>query len=145
MISDKQINEIGQDLQMGMRCFLNPTSDEVLIHPDFLRMAEADKEPWADVLEELEENFHKYCEIENLSSHDSFRIMEDFIETVHDKRFQKSLISSLNRNNPFRNFKNLIENSNTYRLKWFAFRDQRYFEWVKQQIDSFYNANRGSL
>jgi hypothetical protein len=145
MISDKQINEIGQDLQMGMRCFLNPLNDEVLIHPDFLQLPESDEEPWADVMEELETNFHKYREIGNLSSHDSFRIMDDFIETVDDKRFQERLINALNRNHPFGNFKNLIENSSVYRLEWFAFRDQRYFEWVKQQIVSFYTEKGGKL
>jgi len=60
--------------------------------------------------------------------------MESFAENeVGDKRFRAKLITALSDSNPFRHFKTIIDNSN-YRQEWFAFKDQWYLEYVKQEL-----------
>lgn len=133
LFSKEIIDEIASDLQMGLRCFINVKTLEHLVIADEFNPY-SDMELWQDELDKLEENRSDYIEIERMTSSDSFRIMEGFIETVTDARLKEKLISALNRSKPFRHFKHEIENSGDWREKWFKFRDQYYFNWVSKQI-----------
>ena len=95
----------------------------------------ADEELWADVLEELEENWDKYIQIEKMESYESFNLMADFAESVDSKELRESLINALNKKHPFRNFKWVVDNSGPYRQKWFDFKNHRLIEWVKDQLE----------
>jgi hypothetical protein len=88
-----------------------------------------------DVLNELDENWDKYFGIEPMESHESFKIMADFTETVDSRELRDSLINALNRKHPFQNFKWVVDNSGPYRQKWFDFKNQRLIEWVKDQLE----------
>ncbi len=75
-------------------------------------------------------------EIESPDTKFSFQIMEEFIiDIVDNSIIQEKLISALNRNKPFRNFKYVIDNSGKYREMWFKFKHNQYEEWVKEQIE----------
>ncbi len=63
--------------------------------------------------------------------------MEDFIETVEDKRLREKLELGLSLSKPFRNFKDIIDDENEYRKRWFEFRDVRNIEFVKEQIERY--------
>jgi len=43
----------------------------------------------------------------------------------------------LSRKHPFRNFKNIIDNSGPYRQELFDYKSQRYIEWVKDLIEAY--------
>ena len=60
-----------------------------------------------------------------MESHDSIKIMENFVDEVNDIMLQEKLINALNRKKPFANFKYLIEDSD-YRQQWFEFRQAQY-------------------
>lgn len=66
-----------------------------------------------------------------------FRIMSDFANSVDNESFKRNLIQSLNMPKPFQNFKISIDNSGTYREKWFTFKDRKLFEWVESQLDEY--------
>ncbi len=134
-LTEKQIAEIAEELDCGMRCFYNLKTGEIktIINSD--NWIGADKELWEEVWNEIEDNWDDYFEFKGLESHESFQIMADFAENVENKRLQNNLINALNRRKPFQNFKWHIDNSGEYRQQWFDFKKMRYIEWVKEQIE----------
>ena len=87
-----------------------------------------------DTAREAMDNPDKFLPVEVLSSSESFRVMEAFIETVKDKGLQRNLISALERKRPFANFKYIIDGS-SMRENWFQFRDEAYMNIAKEWID----------
>jgi hypothetical protein len=45
-----------------------------------------------------------------------------------------NLFTALSKKHPFRNFRNIIDNSGEYRQVWFEFKEKKYIEYVKRQI-----------
>lgn len=133
--TDDQIKEISQNLDAGMRCFYNTETEEIKILPDFENHLYAEREMWMEDIEEIDSEFDKYVVFEVMPSHESFKLMEEFIETVSDNKLQNRLLNAISRSKPFRNFHNEIDNSGKYRQHWFDFKDQKYIKWVKDQIE----------
>jgi hypothetical protein len=134
-LTKDQIKEIAEELDSGMRCYINKVTGEIKTVLNFESWQTDDREPWEDVLNELEENWNKYAEIERMESHVSFEIMADFAENVDSRELKDSLINALNRKHPFQNFKWVVDNSGPYRQKWFDFKNQRLIEWVENKLD----------
>jgi hypothetical protein len=134
-LTDKQIEEIAENLDCGMRCFYNLKTGEIKTILNFDSWIGADEEPWEEELNEIDEDWGDYFEFDQFESHESFQIMVDFAENVNDIRLQNNLINALNRRKPFQNFKWQIDNSGEYRQHWFDFKKMRYIQWVKEQID----------
>jgi len=134
-LTKDQIKEIADQLDCGMRCYVNKETGNIKSIPDFDNWFSDDLEPWSDLINELEENRDKYIEIEKMESHESFEIMADFAENVDSKELKNSLINALNKKHPFRNFKWVVDNSGLYRQKWFDFKNQRNIEWVENKLD----------
>jgi hypothetical protein len=133
-LTKDQIKEIADNLDTGMRCYLNKETSMIKFMLDF-DSGYADEELWEDDIKELDENWDKYVEIQKMESHESFEIMADFAENVDNRELRDSLIKALNNKHPFRNFKWVVDNSGPYRQKWFDFKNQRLIEWVETQLD----------
>jgi len=133
--TEKQIQEIAENLDCGMRCFYNLKTGEIKTLLDFDSWIGADEELWEEESKEIDENWDDYFEFEGFESHESFKIMEDFAEIVEDTKLRNNLINALNRPKPFRNFKWQIDNSGDYRQQWFDYKNMRYIQWIKEQID----------
>ena len=118
-----------------MRCFYNLKSDKIKTILNFDSWIDADIENWDDVSNEIDENWSDYIEFTGFESHESFKLMVDFAESVNDIGLQNKLIDALNRLKPFQNFKWQIDNSGEYRQQWFDFKKKHYIQWVKYQID----------
>ncbi len=136
-LTEQEIKEIASNLDCGMRCFYNKRTGEIKSILNFDSWIGADEEPWEEDLKELDENWSDYIEFENFISRDSFELMVDFAESVDNVNLRERLINSLNKSKPFRNFKWQIDNSGDYRQKWFDFKNNRYIEWVKYQLEQF--------
>jgi hypothetical protein len=134
-LTEKQIEEIADNLDCGMRCFYNLKTGEIKTILNFDSWIGADEEPWEEESKEIDVNWADYFEFEGFDSHDSFRIMADFAENVDDIRLQDKLINALNKSKPFQNFKWQIDNSGEYRQQWFDFKKMRYIQWVQEQIE----------
>lgn len=134
-LTKDQIKEIAEELDCGMRCYINKATGEIKTVLNFKSWQTDDREPWEDVLKDLEENWDKYAEIDRMESHESFEIMADFAENVDSRELKDSLINALNRKHPFQNFKWVVDNSGPYRQKWFDFKNQRLIEWVENKLD----------
>jgi hypothetical protein len=133
--TEKQIHEIAQDLDYGMGCFYNLKTGEIKTLLNFDNWIGADEEIWEEESKEIDENWDDYFEFEGFESYESFKIMEDFAEIVEDAELQNKLINALNRPKPFRNFKWIIDNSGDYRQQWFDYKNMRYIQWIKEQVD----------
>lgn len=131
-----QIKEIADGLEAGMKCYYNRVTGAIKFILDSDRWIGADDELLEDDLNEIDDHFGDYFVFENMTSHDSFNLMVDFVDLVLDLSIQTKLISALNKSKPFRNFKNVIDNSGEYRQQWFDFKRSRYIDWVQDQIDT---------
>jgi len=130
LMTDEQINELADNLDCGLRCFVHREKKTIVATPDH----DSDSELWDEVNDEIENNFDRYVEIEKMDSHESFRLMEHFIDTVDNSQLRDKLEEALRRPKPFANFKFDIDNSGPYRQKWFDFKKQRTIEWVRGQV-----------
>jgi len=136
-LTDEQIKSISEDLDIGMKVYVHIETNEIKTIIDLDQHFDADTESWEEDINEIEENFDKYFQFERMESRESFRIMEDYIETVEDKRLKEKLELGLSLSKPFRNFKDIIDDENEYRKRWFEFRDARNIEFVKEQIERY--------
>ncbi len=129
-----KVNEIAQELQCGMRCFVQLQTGELLTVPKEEDLDYLDEELWQETQDKLEEDFSNFVEIEPMSSREAFQVMEDFAETT-PRSLKVRLLDALDRKKPFQHFKTIVDNAGDFRQQWFAFRDERWEEWVRQQLE----------
>ncbi len=136
----KLINSIAQSIDAGLVCYINTQTMEVVEifkelfdTYDFDFDEEDDEFEIDDVAKSLKEDLNKIegwessIVINPLESHESFKIMQSFIDkTIPEGNIQEKLIGALNRKRPFANFRNLIDNSD-YLQDWYDFK-QNYLE-----------------
>lgn len=129
------ICEIADHLDCGNDCYYNPKIAELIFIPHDLDDYYTGSDGfWEKELEKIDEDFGSYIKFEIPNSFESFRIMERFLEEVEDPILKSRLISALSKRKPFRNFKNLIDNSN-YRNKWFEFKKQELEHMVRRNFN----------
>lgn len=138
-LSEATIKEIAEELDAGMIVYINTETLETKSIIDFESHIYADPEQWEEKSAEIEENFEKYFEFERMDSRDSFRVMEEFTETVQDEKLRDKLELCLQLSKPFRNFKDVIDCEVDYRTLWFKFKEQKYIEFVKEQLERYNN------
>jgi hypothetical protein len=134
-ISPAALTEIIDNLEIGLLCYVNFDTGRILSVPSEDNMSDMDIDPFEEDLNELANNHQDYTLIEPPTSNESFKFMEDFVETVDDVRLHNRLINALGHSKPFRNFKDIIDDSGPYREAWFKFRDTAFREWVIEQIE----------
>lgn len=83
---------------------------------DFLLVSDAVD----DLPEDIEDN-PRYLWIEQTPSEESYRIMEDFVDTLTDEHAVRSLSRALEGRKPFRRFKDTLFDFPALREAWFAF------------------------
>jgi hypothetical protein len=130
-ISNQLIEEIADQLDCGMKCYLNISSGGMIAVINDEDLIDTDIDT---ALKQIREHPSEYVEFHMMTSHESFNVMMDFAMEVYDKEFQTQLIKSLNSSSPFRNFKLKIDSSDSYRQKWFDYKKNRYIDYVKSQI-----------
>ena len=62
--TEKQIEEIADSLDFGMRCFYNIKTGEIKELPDLKSWYGADMQPWAEDSEEIDANWDDYFEFD---------------------------------------------------------------------------------
>jgi hypothetical protein len=134
------LKEISENNDCGMICFFNPETGEMEeAMPEWLDDPESFEdttgEKWEDTFKF--ETWKQVITIDPPESHESFEIMEDFAEHKATGRLQQQLFDALNRKKPFRNFKNLIDNSDS-RQEWFDYKqlrlEERAWELLHKQL-----------
>jgi len=136
-LTEEAIKSIAEDLDIGMKVYVNIDTNEIKTIIDLDKQLDDNIEAWEEDINEIEENSDKYLQFEKMDSRESFQVMEDFAETVKDEELRKKLELGLSLSKPFRNFKDIIDNEVEYREKWFAFKDAKYIEFVKEQLENY--------
>lgn len=136
-LTDKQILEIAENLESGMRVYYNLKTGEMKSIINFDTWVGGDEELWREELNEINEHSNDYLEFEGFSSNQSFQIMVDFAESINEPHLMNKLFKALDRPKPFQNFKWEIDNSVEYRQMWFDFKRIRFIERVKEQIEMY--------
>ncbi len=131
----QQIQEIAEQLDCGFRAFCHKATGKLIFIIDSSKFPVVD---WEEEEEQdqaaIEANREDYIEIEAMGSSDSYRVMVDFAEQLPDARLREKLLGALHKRGPFREFKYVIDNSGDFREAWFAYKNQRYVDWVNQQL-----------
>ena len=143
------VHNVAENIDCGLVCFINPKTLEVEEIPKgmldgftgFSLNSEIDDEE-DDEQKFLHEDWESSISVEPRESHESFKIMEKFVDEVNDKNLKNKLVNALNNRRPFANFKNIVESSN-YRNEWFAFKQKQLeilvWEELEYQLENFEN------
>jgi hypothetical protein len=132
-MTEKEISKIAQELLAGFNCHINKDSNEIITIPDIDEFSD-NYDLFEDQIKEIKRNRKRYREIERMDSHDYFKVMERFADSVSDDSLREKLLTALQRPKPFANFKFEINNSGPYRQIWFDFQQEQQVEWVKDQL-----------
>lgn len=132
------IKEIAQELDCGNDCYFNLKTKKIIAIPNLSQVFDEEefKEAFGLDIEMIEKHSEDYIKIDNLKSHISFKIMEQFIEQLPKQKLKVKLESILENKNPFQNFKHEIDRSE-YRQDWFGFKQSELEKIVENQINKF--------
>jgi hypothetical protein len=132
------VKTIAENIDCGLVCFINPDTLEVenipksmIDDPHEFELAtgiDRDNETF------LHEGWETYISIEPRESHESFGIMERFVDRVDDKKLKSKLVNALQNRRPFAHFKNIVESS-SYRNEWFAFKQKQLEMMVWEELE----------
>ena len=128
------IKEIAEQLDCGFRAFIHKTTGQLLFVPDENVLTAIDLDSWDEELEQLENNFTDYSEIDKWTSSEAFETMSEFADQLTDSNLQNRLFDSLRKNKPFREFKFVIDNSGDFRQQWFNFKNKWQQDFVARQL-----------
>ena len=120
------VKEIAEYLEMGHIVFVNPSTLEIDSIPK-------DYDPMATGIDFDYDKVEDWIEIEPLESHESFEIMESFVESLPNGKEKNRLADAVGGYKPFANFNRLIHDSDE-RENWFKYRTYRLEKYV---IDNY--------
>ncbi|MDO9255837.1 MAG: hypothetical protein Q7U54_10025 [Bacteroidales bacterium] len=116
----KAVAEIADNIQCGFICQVNKKTVEIVsIRRENIYESEYYEEEEEDLAENT--NWEDIITISPPESHESFRIMENYVLSLDQSRLKYQLTSALQRGKPFANFNGIIHNS-PERDEWFRYR-----------------------
>ena len=157
-LSEEQINEIAQRLDMGYICYVNAVTAEMIFMMNNEMLSnygiswedddEENEEPdddiqgWQDEMyAEVKADMNKIyswgvedtIRIEKPESHEVFKFMESFVEeAVPEGKLKQDFWNALSKKHTFRNFNDIVHNCK-YREQWFEFKQNALEEYVKSK------------
>jgi len=156
-LSDEQIREIVENIDVGYICFINAATGERIVMLNNEALSDYGIS-WDDEEDEPDDNWPKWQQemyteikadmakvdswqhvirIEQPNSHEMFGFMERFVDEVIPAGILKeNFRKALSRSHPFRNFNAIIHNCE-YREDWFMFKQEALEEYVRDAIGDF--------
>lgn len=131
----ENIKEIAEQLDCGFRAFIHKNTGQLLFVPDDSNYPDIDIDSWDKELEQLENNFSEYLEIDKWTSNQAFKIMSEFTEQLTENNLQNRLFEALRKSKPFREFNFVIDNSDDFRQQWFDFKNNWQQDFVAKQLN----------
>ncbi|MCD6393542.1 MAG: hypothetical protein J7M40_08540 [Planctomycetes bacterium] len=86
--------------------------------------------------EQIEENPERYRYIEPIDSHEGFRMMSRFVDSLPEGEAQKVLAKSLQRRSPFRNFKDDLYEFGDVQKQWYKFHNEQLVQAAKEWLEA---------
>jgi hypothetical protein len=81
----------------------------------------------------LESEFDRFVAIPRLESHESFQLMEDFIDQLKDARVAELLAHAVHKSRPFRRFKDTLIEFPEVEQQWYCFKNEK----MRERIANF--------
>ena len=132
-INEEQILDIAKRLENGYNVYLNKDTGEYRSLPDVDEFS-TENEFNTDELRKITDHWENYMIFTRMEPWELFEIMEEFLYRV-DRDFQGKLLDALYKTKPFDKFQHLVETSK-YRDDWFEFKDQKYTNYVMEQLQA---------
>jgi len=111
--------------------YLDLETGEILFLSEFMDDEESEK-----LKEQIEEDFDRYEPIPRAESHEGYRDMVAFIDTIENEHLVELLEVAISGKGAFRRFKDVLLNYPEERQRWFRFRDERIEERAIEWLDS---------
>jgi hypothetical protein len=135
-IKPEIIKRIADELDTGMVCYYHKITGELESYPDENRNPGFDEEFWVEVMDKVAENRDDYLEFEPMNSHESFRVMENFIGQIDHVPTHNKFIDAISRKRPFAHFRDMLNYYPDLLQQWYLFKDEAYIEYVKEQLEA---------
>jgi len=133
-VSKEILNDIADNLEAGYKCFIHMDTCEVVTYLNPDQYPEMDPKDWKEEIGKVRKAKKKFIEIESMKTFQSFKVMEEFVDSLENNSTKVRLLVALEGKKPFANFKHQIENSGDYREFWFSFRRDKNIKWVQDQL-----------
>jgi hypothetical protein len=134
-IKPETLKEIAEYLDMGMLCFYNKTNGEIESYPDGLEDSGLEDD-WAEVTDKIAAFPGNYVQIEKMHSHEAFKVIESFIDTINHTPTHNKFIEAISHKKPFAQFNNMLSYYPDLREQWFIYKLNCYIAFVKSQFES---------
>ncbi len=134
-LSKEQVNSIGQDLEMGMKCYVHKTTGVATSVPNDISEHDDNFEVWEEELKEVKQNPGQYILIDQMQSSDSFRIMRRFLGKVSNSKIREKLMIAISQNKPFRKFRDILDYNGDVLQDWYDFKQEQIERYVNSCLD----------
>ncbi|MBB6326094.1 hypothetical protein FHS59_001722 [Algoriphagus iocasae] len=137
-LTEKEVGLISTQLLKGNVCFYQIDKKKIHHMPDDEDYFNYDlTEEEEDILDEIEDNPENFAEFTKMEPAQEHQMMQDFIDRkVKEKNLAEDLVNALSKPKAATGFKFLIDDSK-YKNEWTEYRQSKYQDWVKEQVDSF--------
>ncbi len=142
-LSSDQIDEIAEDIDMGMLCFYHVPSGEIIslpaeiteIHPEYNALYSKEEIEMRKKLEEIENHLDEYISFERMSSRNAFDVMQDYALSIDHDTIKGNLLESLKKHHPFQSFKRTLHSlPKEITDRWYTFKSDKVRKWVEEQL-----------
>lgn len=130
------IKEIAENVDMGMICYLNPETLELVSVPEDMDSGifYGEDDAFQEELNKIDQEWKQTITCKPPISMQAFGFMEDFVNTqVEDHTLQVQLSNALSRKHPFANFNHIIHNC-ILKEQWFAYKQKCLEDYVIEEL-----------
>ncbi len=127
----KQIYEIAEKLNGGMKGFFNLNTGQAHWYLVFDELIDEDEEPWEEDLSEIQKNQNEYIALEGMNFNERFHLMADFAASIDNLEIRNKLFRALNHPHPTKAFNKSIHKAGKYWQHWQDYKLQAHLEWVE--------------
>lgn len=145
-LSPEQIDEIAENIDMGMICFYHITSGRIItlipqvteINSDYSGLYSEDELKERNQLDDIEAHLDEYIPFEKMSSRNAFDVMRAFALSNNHDTIKENLLLSLEKQHPFQSFKTALYSlPKEISSEWYAFKTKKNRRWVEEQLELY--------
>jgi Uncharacterised protein family (UPF0158). len=133
-LSQTQLLTIASDLEIGMRCYIQKDTGEIITVPVLDDMFFDEDEEMEEILRPVREAPESYLEVARMPSSKIREVMLKFTTEEVDPILKQQLLDALQGPRPFRTFKRVVSTTIDLRQKWFVYKANCYRSWVENQL-----------
>jgi predicted nucleic acid-binding OB-fold protein len=105
----KIINEIAQTIDTGEIVYVHRETGQILSYPDLDQAGDEYDYLMQEVMDIVDMDPDSYIRFKPLTSSESYKIMEGFVETVSNHTHAEKIRGALRERKPFRSFREMVE------------------------------------